>query len=129
MRVCVQTRMGSQDVAVCADNPNMQITSSTATRTQGSQGGQQIAGLLKQMRQLTEQLKSAATGDGDPKAKAERIKLLQAQIQMVQAQIAAIQRQQQQEQLNQQKTAQATQAAESPPARTPGLGESVDTYA
>lgn len=107
----------------------MKITSSSANRSQGSQAGQQIAGLLKQMRQLTEQLKNVAVGDGDPKAKAEQIKLLQAQIQMVQAQIAAIQRQQQQEQLSQQKAAQAAQAAERPPARPPGLGESVDTYA
>ena len=109
----------------------MQVSSSTSTGVQSSQGSNRIAALQKQLRQLTDELKDVATMDMEPKAKQERLKLLQAQIQMVQQQIAAIQRQQQQEQLSQQnaQAARQAQAAEHKTPRTPGLGESVDVYA
>lgn len=109
----------------------MQISSTTSTGGLGSKAGGDIAALQKQLRQLTDQLKNVAALDMEPKAKEERVKLIQAQIQMVQQQIAAIQRQSQQEQMSKQLAEQAAKqvkASDASPARTPGLGGSVDVY-
>ncbi len=88
------------------------------------------------MRELTDELRNVAGQDMEPKAKQEKVKLLQAQIQMVQQQIAAIQRQMQQEQMDRAQAQQQAKASQQPrstpvnkPQSLPGLGESVDTFA
>ncbi|MBD9390799.1 FlxA-like family protein [Acidovorax sp. ACV01] len=114
----------------------MQISGANSTNA-ASRGAasSNIAKLQKQLRELTDELRGVAGQDIDAKAKQEKIKLLQAQIQMVQQQIAAIARQSQQEQAARQQQAQATRdpstkAAPAPTGRrTPGLGDTVDTFA
>lgn len=102
-------------------------------------GGADIARLQKRVQELTNELKSVASSDMEPKAKIARSKLLQAMVQMLQQQIAAIQQQAQQGQaLQQQKAAEAAQKA-GPAALAPGravapkargaLGGMVDIYA
>lgn len=92
-----------------------------------------LAALQRKLRELADALKRVPTEDGDPKAKQQKAKLLQAQIQMVQQQIEALMRQKQQEQLDKQREKQqhseleALRQGRKPSA--PGLGESVDTYA
>lgn len=111
-------------------------TSSISGRISGAGAdASDIAKLQKQLRDLVEELKGLATSDMDPKAKKERVKLLQSQIQMVQAQITAIQRARQQEQqdVTIQKSENATKLAEKkkPKAafKNDQLGSNVDTYA
>nr|WP_315430961.1 FlxA-like family protein [uncultured Albidiferax sp.] len=121
----------SSEFTVFADNCCMQVSSITSTGGLGSKAGGDIAALQKQLRQLTDQLKNVASLDMEPKAKEERVKLIQIQIQMVQQQIVAIQRQSQQEQLSKQLAAQAAKqvkSSDASSARTPGLGGSVDVY-
>lgn len=72
----------------------------------------------------------------EAKAKQEKVKLLQAQIQMVQQQIAAIQRQIQQEQMDRAQVQQQAKANQQPrstpvnkPENLPGLEEPVGAFA
>ncbi len=126
----------------------MQIsrTSSTAavapaSGSGASGGSSDTAALQKQLRDLTEALKQTSSDTTmNAKAREQKTRLLQAQIQAVQAQIAAIQRQQQQEQIERQRqnagTAGNTAAADQDSqgtgrkaAAAQGLGGNVDTYA
>ena len=79
----------------------MQVSRASSLTTAGrstSGGSSDTAALQKQLRDLTEQLKQAATDStADSKAREQKVRLLQAQIQAVQAQIEAIQRRKQQE--------------------------------
>lgn len=113
----------------------MQISnaSSSAGATASPQSSNNINKLQKQLRDLTDELRGVVGQDMDAKAKQMKVKMLQAQIQMVQQQIAAIQRQSQQDQANKMKQVQeaknsSTQAAAAR-GKTPGLGETVDTFA
>lgn len=110
-------------------------TSNSGSTNTSSSAGSDIAKLQRQLRDLTEELKNVVTSNLDAKAKAEKAKLLQAQIQMVQAQIAAIQRANQQKQQDAQtEKVKATdrvsrkQKAESNGLLT-GFGDNVDTHA
>lgn len=110
-------------------------TSSSSSTSGTATGSSDIAALQKQLRDLTNELKNVATSNLDAKAKAEKTKLLQAQIQMVQAQIAAIQR----ANMQKQQTAQSEQMTSVKPVgdksksnggrRVKSLGVHVDTFA
>ena len=117
----------------------MQISSSSSvssTSPSGSGGGDasRIAALQKQLKEATNELKQVATDSTlDTKAKEQKQKLLQAQIQAIQQQIASIQQAAAQEA---QKKAQAKADAadvEKPVApRKPAesrLGNNLDVFA
>ncbi|MBO9680512.1 MAG: FlxA-like family protein [Acidovorax sp.] len=106
---------------------------SSALSSSGGTSSSDLAALQRKLRELTDALKRVPTEDGDTKAKQQKAKLLQTQIQMVQHQIEALMRQKQQEQLDRQREKQQASELEAlrqgrKPA-TPGLGGSVDTYA
>ncbi len=108
---------------------------SAGSRSAAGGDASAIAKLQKQLHELVEELKGVATSNMEPKAKKERVKLLQSQIQTVQAQIAAIQRARQQEQQN--AAMQKAQSAakldqenrDKADRKNISLGNLVDTYA
>lgn len=134
-------------VPQAADNAGMQISRNSsaaavapASKPAASGGSDDTAALQKQLRDLTDQLKETSSDTSlNAKAREQKTRLLQAQIQAVQAQIAAIQRQKQQEQIESQRD-NADTAAAPPPAKNGqadkqrgsavnGLGANVDTFA
>lgn len=104
----------------------MQISiSSSSGSTANANSAATIARLQKQMRELTEQLKAVVWEDMDPKAKEQRIQMLQAMIQMVQQQIAATQQAEEMQQMQRQ-AAEQRKVAQASTKRASGL---VDVYA
>jgi len=117
----------------------MQISSSSSvssTSSAGSGGGDasRIAALQKQLKEATNELKQVATDSTlDTKAKEQKQKLLQAQIQAIQQQIASIQQAAAQEaQKKAQAKADATGTEKPATARKPAdspLGNNLDVFA
>ncbi len=111
-----------------------------ASKASAAGGSDDTAALQKQLRDLTDQLKETSSDTSlNAKAREQKTRLLQAQIQAVQAQIAAIQRQKQQEQIESQRdnadastpppAAKNGQADKQRGSAVNGLGANVDTFA